>query len=218
MIHWRTILRRARRVSPPGSARRLLGVRPAGLRHEELRVVLVVLFAIVLEAILHTTDGLTALDGLALTIIALLTAREDGLVLLSVHLRRARLWFWHRQELLGRGAVWLLDIVVRLRRFRLGRRHVHPLGLRHHRFVLIDVLLFDDCRVLALALFIVTKSSFIIFAEPKPLLLVSDEDFDILVKAISGRVERKQLVKIHKHYFLLKYINEINLLRKINFN
>ena len=85
---------------------------------------------------------------------------------------------------------------------------MHSLRLHRDRFILINVLLFNDGRILALTLFIVTKSPLIVFAESEPLLFISNEDFDVLVKAIGGRVKWEQLVKIHN--FLLKYINEIN--------
>ena len=62
---------------------------------------------------------------------------------------------------------------------------MHPLGLHRSRFVLINVLLFNDRRIFALPLFIVTKSPLIVFAESEPLLFISNEDFDVLIKAIS---------------------------------
>ena len=72
------------------------------------------------------------------------------------------------------------------------------LGLHRDGFVLVNVLLFDDSRVLTLPLFIVTKSPLIVFAESKSLFFISDENFDVLIKAVGSCVKREQLVKIHK--------------------
>ena len=146
-------------------------------------------------------------NSFSLTIIALLATREYSLILLTIHFWRTRLWFWHCQELFGRCAIWLLNIIVGFRRFWLCGRHMDSLRLHRHRFILINVLLFNDGRILALTLLIVTKSPLIVFAESEPLLFISNENFDVLIKAICRCVKREQLVKIHN--FLLKYINEI---------